>query len=80
MINFDILKEVIIIYISKKQNNNNDLKYFLIKNATSDLIKKIETKLLNDSKNKNLSEEEEKNFDNFIKNINNFLFEDYQKK
>ena len=66
----------LIICRSKEQNYSNDLKNFLLRSGTSDLMEKIKIKLLNDSKNKKISKEEEENFDNFIDNINNFLSED----
>ena len=66
----------LIICRSKEQNYSNDLKNFLLRSGTSDLMEKIKIKLLNDSKNKKISKEEEENFDNFIDSINNFLSED----
>ena len=48
----------------------------MLRSGTSDLMEKIKIKLLNDSKNKKISKEEEENFDNFIDSINNFLSED----
>ena len=66
----------LIICRSKEQNFSNDLKNFLLRSGTSDLMEKIKTKLLNDSKHKKISKEEEENFDNFIESINNFLSEE----
>ena len=66
----------LIICRSKEQNYSNDLKNFLLINGTSDLIEKVKTKLLNDSKDGKIKKYDEENFDNFIEKVNSFLSED----
>ena len=66
----------LIIGRSKKQGFSNDLKNFLLINGTSDLIEKVKTKLLNDSKDGKIKKYDEENFDNFIEKVNSFLSED----
>jgi len=65
----------LLILQSTKQNYNNELRNCLLRCGTTDLVEKIKIKLLNDSKEKKLTEDEEENYYTFIEDINKFLIE-----
>ena len=64
-----------IILKSKKQKLVNEFRNLFLKEGFKDLLVKIKIKLMNDTKEGNLTKEEETNFYNFIAEINDFLDE-----
>ena len=62
--------------VSEVKNFSNEFRFFLIKKGFDVLLEKIRTKLINDTKDKSITIEQGKNFNEFLEEINSFLNKD----
>lgn len=70
----------IIINLSKKQKVHNDLKFYMQKTGIGDLMEKVKTQILNDSKSNKIKKEDIENYMNFLEEIKDFLNKEDEEK